>query len=89
MDRLTDGEVIAKLARGFLLAGVKQKILRIGEVVCHKTGGECGVSLFDRVQDRLMELQGVLQFDQLRGHHDHIQHGAMDGLKESSGESIA
>ena len=89
MDRLTDGEVTAKLARGFLLAGVKQKVTRIGEMVRHKTGGERGVSLFDRVQDRLMELQGMLQFDQLRGDHDHVQHRAMDGLKEPPCESIA
>jgi hypothetical protein len=89
MNRLAASEVIAELAGGLLLAGLKQEVSRVGQMIGHETRGEFGVALLNRVKDRLMELQSVFQINQLRGHHDHIEHGAVDGLKETTRKTIA
>ena len=68
---------------------VKQEIACVGQVIGHKTRGEFRVALFDRDQDRLMKLQCVLQIDKLGGNHHHIEHCAVDRLKETPCKTIA
>jgi hypothetical protein len=82
VDRLAGGQVTAELTGSFLLPGMKQQVASIDQMVGHETRCEPGVALFDRSQDRLMKLECVLKLDQLGGHHDHVQHCAMDCLKE-------
>jgi len=89
VDRLACGEVVAELAGGFLLASVKQKVASVRQVVGHETRCELRIALFDCDEDRLVEVQGVLEVDELRGHHHHVEHAAMDGLKEPSREPIS
>jgi hypothetical protein len=86
---LAGGKMVAKLARGLLVMDVKQEIACVGQVIGHKTRGEFRVALFDRYQDRLMKLQCVLQIDKLGGNHHHVEHCAVDSLKETPSEAIA
>jgi hypothetical protein len=89
VDRFACGQVTAELPRSLLLPGVKQEVAGIGQMVGHETRGEGRVALFDRGEDRLMKVKGVFKLYELGGDHDHVQHCAMDGLKEPPRKAIA
>ncbi len=81
--------MIAEGAGEFVLAALGEEVLGVGEVRGHELRGELGVAGFDGGEDRAVEGHGVLEVDHLRGDHHHVEHGAVDGVEDASGEPVS
>ena len=75
--------MIPQLPRLCLFATLQQQVAGVRSDGRSSGARQLRIALFDRGQDRLMEVQRVFEVDQLRGHHHHIQHGPMNDVKEA------
>ena len=81
--------MLAEGAGALLFAALCEQVACIDEVCGHQARCELRIALLYGGEDGLVEGDRMLEVHQLRGHSDHVQHGAMDGVEETSGEAIA
>src|ERR1700709_656101 len=81
--------MLAKNLGLLLFPPVNEQVAGIVEMSGHQSRWKFGVSIFDGSKDRFVEGNGVLQIDHLRSDNHHVEHRAMNGVKQSPSKPVA